>query len=113
MRILILAILLTNISFANGLGQTLFEGNCITCHHQTKAISAPSAKQIQAAYKANFATKEAFVDFMSSWVANPNPDTALMYESIKQFEIMPSNLGYDDFTLRTIAEFLYEANFDK
>jgi len=113
MRILFLTIFLTNISFASGLGETLFEGNCITCHHRTKAISAPSAKQIQAEYRANFDTKEAFVDFMSSWVANPNPDTALMHESIKQFEIMPSNLGYDDFTLRTIAEFLYEANFDK
>jgi len=113
MRILILAILLTNISFANGLGQTLFEGNCITCHHQTKAISAPSAKQIQAAYKANFATKEAFVDFMSSWVASPDASVALMPESIKQFEIMPSNLGYDDYTLREIAEYLYETEFNK
>lgn len=112
MRILFLAILLTNISLANSLGETLFEGNCITCHHRTKAISAPSAAQIQAAYKAKFASKETFADFMSSWVASPNPNTALMRESIKQFEIMPGNLGYDDFTLRAIAEFLYDANFN-
>lgn len=113
MRIFLLSILFVCLSWASGFGETLFEGNCITCHHKTEAISAPSAKQIQAAYKAKFDTKDGFVDFMSSWVANPDASAALMPESIKQFEIMPSNLGYDDFTLRTIAEFLYEANFDE
>jgi len=113
MRIFLLSILLAIFSFANSLGQTLFEGNCITCHHRTKAISAPSAAQIQSVYKSKFKTKEAFVNFMSLWVANPNPDTALMGEAIKEFEIMPSNLGYDAFTLKTVAEFLYESDFNE
>lgn len=47
---------------------------------------------------------------MSSWIVNPNPSTALMSEAIEQFQIMPSNLGYDDFTLKAIAEFLYEVD---
>jgi cytochrome c551/c552 len=110
MRVLLITIFLGNFSFATGLGETLFEGNCTTCHHRTKSISAPSAAQIQSVYKANFKTKEAFVNFMSSWIVNPNPSTALMSEAIEQFQIMPSNLGYDDFTLKAIAEFLYEVD---
>lgn len=113
MRIFLLSILFVCLSWASGFGETLFEGNCITCHHKTEAISAPSAKQIQAAYKAKFDTKDGFVDFMSSWVANPDASAALMPESIKQFEIMPSNLGYDDYTLREIAKYLYETEFNK
>jgi cytochrome c551/c552 len=98
--------------WANPLGEMFFEGNCVTCHHPTEAISAPSALQIQTQYKAALPSKKAFTAFMVQWIQNPDPATALMPEAIKQFDIMPGNLGYDTTTLEEIATYLYDVRFE-
>ena len=93
---------------AANFGETLFQGNCVTCHDTKKSNSAPSIKEIQARYKQKFPTKEAFVSFMAQWVLKPDAKTALMPEAIQKHELMPI-LGYDKETLEEIANYLYNA----
>jgi len=47
--------------FGNNEARLLLDGNCITCHHETKAHSASSLKEIQKRYKAAFPNKKEFV----------------------------------------------------
>ncbi|NLC27965.1 MAG: cytochrome C [Campylobacteraceae bacterium] len=110
MRIIWILFLTTIFAWGN-MGQLLYEGNCYTCHGIEKADSAPSAKAIQDRYKQTFATKKAFIDFMRTWIQTPNATTALMPEEIARYGIMPT-LGYDDFTLNEIGEYMYEMEFD-
>ena len=95
---------------AANFGETLFQGNCVTCHDAKKANSAPSIQEIQTRYKQKFPTKEAFVSFMAQWVLNPNAKTALMPEAIQKHELMPI-LGYDKESLEEIANYLYDATW--
>ncbi|MCD8477969.1 MAG: cytochrome c [Sulfurospirillum sp.] len=95
---------------ATNLGETLFQGNCVTCHDTKKANSAPSIKEIQIRYKQKLSTKEAFVSFMAQWVLKPDAKTALMPEAIAKYELMPI-LGYDKESLEEIAHYLYDATW--
>ena len=90
----------------------LFNGNCVTCHHPTKSISAPSMSLIQKTYKNAFPKKSDFVSYMANWVIHPNSNTSLMYQSIQKYELMPE-LGYDLDTLTHISKYIYEADFSK
>ena len=90
------------------LGETLFNGNCVTCHAITSPNSAPAILEVQHVYKKTFDSKEKFVAFMVNWIAKPNAKTALMPEAIKKHGLMPS-LGYDTETLQEIASYLYDA----
>ena len=56
-KLLLVASITTSI-YATNYASLLFHGNCVTCHHETKAISAPSALEIQKAYKSAFSKKE-------------------------------------------------------
>lgn len=89
------------------MGETLFNGNCVTCHALSVPNSAPSTKEIQTAYKKAFDTKEKFVTFMVDWIRKPNSKTAIMQDAVKKYELMP-NLGYDRDSLQEIASFLYD-----
>lgn len=95
---------------ATNLGETLFQGNCVTCHDTKKANSAPSIKEIQIRYKQKLSTKEAFVSFMAQWVLKPDAKTTLMPEAIAKYELMPI-LGYDKESLEEIAHYLYDATW--
>ena len=97
---------LSTLSFGNSYGELLFNGNCITCHHKTKSISAPSIKIIVSRYKDAFSEKSDFVSYMSSWVLKPNAKTSIMEDMIIKYELMPE-LGYDKDTLEKIASYLY------
>jgi len=101
-------------SFLNAteLGSLLFHGNCITCHAEHSAISAPSITEVQENYKRAFEDKQSFVNFLSKWVEHPNSETSIMLEAIKKFELMPE-LGFDRSTLEIIAEYIYETDFSK
>ena len=109
MRIVWILSLATIFAWGN-LGQLLYEGNCLSCHGFEKGVSAPSAKAIQERYKETFATKKAFTEFMRTWIKKPNPVTALMPEEISRYGIMPT-LGYDDFTLNAVGDYIYEMEF--
>jgi len=98
--------------WADSLGSLLFHGNCITCHFETKAVSAPSMMEIREKYKNAFPKKEDFVEYMSNWAKEPNAETSLMDGAIKKYELMPL-LGYELETLKDITTFIYETDFTK
>ena len=97
---------------AASLGSLLFHGNCITCHNELKDISAPSIISVRENYLRAFPKKEDFADYMSRWVTHPNEEGSLMLDAIKKYELMPL-LGYEESTLKIIAEYIYDTDFTK
>jgi len=110
MKVVLLLCGLSLTMYAISLGETLFNGNCVTCHKIDTPNSAPTIVEVQARYKKALPSKEAFVTFMAKWVEKPEAKTALMPEAIAQFGLMPE-LGFDNETLREIGLFLYEKRF--
>jgi hypothetical protein len=94
----------------NNYGRLLLYGNCITCHHESKSISAPSLKILKDRYISIFPKKKDFVAYMSTWVLKPNKSGSVMKDMIERYEIMPE-LGYDIDTLKKIAIYIYENDF--
>ena len=97
---------------AGNIGSLLFHGNCITCHFETKDDSAPSIMSVRENYLRAFPKKENFTDYMSKWVLEPNAEGSLMLDAIKKYELMPM-LGYEESTLKIIAEYIYDTDFTK
>ncbi|WP_321779190.1 cytochrome C [Sulfurimonas sp.] len=97
---------------ASDYGSLLFHGNCIACHIETKAVSAPSIMQIKEKYLISFPKKEDFVAYMSEWVQNPKEETSIMLEAVKRYELMPY-LHYDLQSLKEISTYIYETDFAK
>ena len=97
---------------ADSIGSLLFHGNCITCHAEHTSISAPSISIVKNNYLRAFPQKEDFIAYMSTWVEHPNPETSIMLEDIKKYELMPE-LGFDKSTLEIIAKYIYETDFSK
>ncbi len=97
---------------ADNFGSLLFHGNCITCHHETKNISAPSIVSIRENYLRAFPQKENFVEYMTQWVLQPNVEGSLMLNAIQKYELMPL-LGYEKNTLEIISEYIYDTDFTK
>ena len=111
MKFFFLILLALNL-IANDMSSLLFNGNCITCHKETQTISAPSVVKFKKAYKDAFENKEDFIEYMSTWVANPNKETSLMHASIKKHGLMP-HLGFDKEMIRDIASYIYDTDFKK
>ena len=97
---------------AEGLGSLLFHGNCITCHKETKSISAPSVIEFKKHYLRAFPQKKDFVLYMSQWVQYPKKETSIMQDSIEKYQLMPE-LGFEYSTLEIISEYIYETDFTK
>ncbi|WP_258239082.1 MULTISPECIES: cytochrome C [Arcobacteraceae] len=112
MKYLFLVLLFSLSANANSYGSLLLEGNCTTCHHKTKSISAPSLKIVVTRYKEAFSEKKEFVSYMSSWVLKPKEETSIMLDMIKKYELMPE-LGYDKDTLEIISSYLYDMKFNE
>ncbi len=108
---LIILIFIINLQATN-YKSLLFHGNCVTCHFETKAVSAPSVIEFQKQYKLAFPNRDDFVDYMAKWVQHPNPTTSLMDGAIKKYELMPE-LGFDLYTLEQISEYIYDTDFTK
>ena len=104
---LILPILIVTLANADSYGRLLLYGNCITCHHETKSISAPSLQIIKQRYHESFEDKKEFVHYMVQWVYKPSIEGSIMHDMIEKYELMPE-LGYDKDTLEKIATYLYE-----
>lgn len=112
MRLFVVMFLLMANLFAGKYSSLLFHGNCITCHFETKTVSAPSVIEFKKNYLRAFPKKEDFVKYMSAWVIKPNEETSIMLDAIKKHGLMPE-LGYDMDTLKEIAEYIYETDFTK
>ncbi len=103
---LVTILIVTSIN-ADSYGRLLLYGNCITCHHETKSISAPSLMVIKQRYHEAFNDKKEFVKYMVNWVYKPSYEGSIMYDMIEKYKLMPE-LGYDKDTLEKIATYLYE-----
>lgn len=112
MKVLIIIMVFLSNIFAIDYGELFFNGNCITCHFKTKKVSAPSILEIKENYLRAYPKEEDFVTNMTTWVLKPDIKTSIMQHSIDQFELMPE-LGYDEYTLREIAKYLYKTDFSK
>ncbi len=97
---------------ASDYGSLLFHGNCVTCHFESKAVSAPSIIEIREKYLTAFSKKEDFVAYISEWVKHPKEETSIMLDAVKKYELMPY-LHYDLETLKEIAAYIYETDFTK
>lgn len=89
----------------------LYHGNCTACHYKTKAVSAPSIKEVREHYIRAFPKKEDFVTYMSSWVYTPTLEGSIMQHSVEKYKLMPT-LAYDKKTLEIIAAYIYDMKFD-
>ena len=96
---------------ASNYGSLLFHGNCVTCHAETKTVSAPSVIAFKEKYITAFPKKEDFVSYMSGWVLHPKEETSIMLEAIEEHELMPE-LGFDIETLKVISEYIYDTDFN-
>lgn len=112
MKILLLFIILIYTLNASDSGKLFFSGNCATCHSKIKSISAPSINEIRNNYLNAFPNEENFVEYMTTWVLNPDSKTSIMQSSIKKYELMPE-LGYEKYTLEEIAKYIYRTDFSK
>ncbi len=110
-KLLIIYIFMLSLE-ANNYQSLLFHGNCVTCHFETKSLSAPSVQDFKKRYKDAFPNKKDFINYMSIWVEHPNPDTSLMNDAIKKYNLMPE-LGFDRDTLKRISEYIYDTDFSK
>ena len=88
-----------------------YHGNCITCHHSSQEISAPSMIDIKARYLSAFSQKKEFVEYMSKWVHTPSVEMSIMQDAIEKHQLMPE-LAFDLETLKIISAYIYETNFE-
>ena len=109
-RYLLPFLLLTFNLQANDTSSLLFNGNCITCHSETKSESAPSVVEFKSRYISAFSQKDDFVYQMSTWVEDPKVETSIMQDAVKKYGLMP-HLGFDIDTLRDISAYIYETDF--
>lgn len=98
--------------FAIDYGELFFQGNCVTCHFINEEKSAPSINKIRENYIRAFPKEEDFISYMATWVLKPNEKMSIMQDSIEQYELMPE-LGYDEYTLKEIAKYIYKTDFNK
>lgn len=112
MRSVFLISLFCAVSFADDAASLLFNGNCLTCHNETKNISAPSAQELRERYKKVFKNRDEFVSYMSKWVEHPQEKTSIMSDAIKKYGLMPE-LGFDIQTLMDISGYIYDTDFTK
>ena len=87
--------------------ETIFDGNCGSCHTVNDASSAPLIQNVIKKYKEKYPTKKEFAKALSSWVYSPNKENSLFLEAIKRYSLMPE-LGIDKETLQGIATYLYD-----
>jgi hypothetical protein len=85
----------------------LFFGNCIACHGEFGKKSAPHLLEVKGYYLMKYPKKKDFVTHLSTWVANPNREEALLSKEIEKYKLMPY-LAIDLETLQKIATYMYE-----
>ena len=106
-KFIFLLLISSSINAKNTSSLLLLNGNCTTCHFINQSISAPAMKIVQKRYKEAFKDKESFINYMSSWINNPNIEGSLMHDMIKKYELMP-HMQFDEQTLKEITTYLYE-----
>jgi len=110
MKTIIFILLLISALNATDMRGLIFNGNCTTCHFETKTVSAPSMKIVKENYLRAFPIKKDFVENMSKWVVKPKKETSIMLDSIDKHGLMPE-LGFEFSTLQEISSYIYDTDF--
>ena len=106
--LLLIQLLTTNIFASNA--SLLFYGNCTACHMDNAKISAPKFWEIKENYKRAYPIKRDFIKAMSVWVNDPEEESSIMHQAVKQYKLMPK-LYYNLNVLEEIAAYIYETDF--
>ena len=112
MKYLYITLLIGSFLKADNMGSLLFHGNCITCHSETKSISAPSILKIKEHYFKAFSDRDMFIEYMSQWVLLPKKESSIMLHAVDKYSLMPE-LAFDIETLKSIAAYIYDTDFKK
>lgn len=110
-KVVIISILAFNIAFGTDIYETIFEGNCGSCHTLKDRSSAPLVTEVIKRYKNKYPKEKDFVNALSNWVFSPNKKNSLFPKAIKYYGLMPE-LGIDKETLRGIARYLYKWRYE-
>ena len=87
--------------------QELFSQLCSSCHAvQGMPTNAPPIFGVINHVRSAYPERQAFVQRIVDWVAEPDPRDTLMPGAVRRFGLMPK-LGYDPEDVRVIAEYLY------
>ncbi len=107
--VLLFPLLLSSLS-AVSIFETIFDGNCKSCHNLKDEDSAPFIDKIVQKYKLEYPAKKDFIFHLSNYVYYPKIKKSLFPKAIKHYGIMPQ-LSIDKDTLRGIALYLYKRKF--
>ena len=95
-------------------GKELFKIYCNACHGtevcDPKSRLAPPAFMVKQHYTNRFEDKEAFIDRVATWIANPSADRTLMPGAIRRFKLMPP-LALTEQDRKAIANYFYDNEF--
>ena len=90
--------------------EDLIQKRCLICHGAGEShddLLAPPIRGVKNHYLQDYPDKEAFVEAIVKWNANPDSSNALMVGAVTRFKVMPS-LQYPEDEVRAIAEFIYD-----
>ena len=95
---------------------TLLKNQCYACHSINSAshddIIAPPMVAVKKRYLRLYDDKEEFVEAVSKWALNPEPDNAIMRGAVSQFKVMPKQI-FKEVELKKIAEYIYANELEK
>lgn len=106
-KIVVSSLLAYSIAMGADIYETIFDGNCGSCHTLKDRSSAPLVTEVITRYKSKYPKERDFVNALSSWVSSPNQKNSLFPKAIKHYGLMPE-LGIDKDTLKGIARYLYK-----
>lgn len=93
-------------------GLKLLETYCFACHDpNTKShdeILAPPLAGIKNRYKKSFNDRSAFISAMSSFIAMPTEEKALMKGPIRRFGLMPKPALSDSAKINILVAYIYD-----
>ena len=92
------------------INETIFDGNCGSCHTLKDRSSAPLITEIVQKYKNKYPKEKEFVNALSNWVFSPNKKFSLFPKAVNYYGLMPE-LGMDKDTLIGIGKYLFERKF--
>ncbi len=107
-KIVLIFLSTLSLSYSVDIYETIFDGNCGSCHTQKDESSAPTITKVIKRYKKMHPIKDDFIKSLSNWVSNPNKKESLFKDAIKHYGLMPE-LGIDKETLQGIAKYLHQS----
>jgi mono/diheme cytochrome c family protein len=96
-------------------GMQLFKTHCSHCHSSTAGEKfgrvAPPMIEIKAIYLRTYSEKEAFINAIVNFTAQPNQRKALLKDAVSQFGLMPYQ-KYQEESVHKIADYIYSHSIE-